>query len=86
MAKQSNEPTVRTTLRIPESLMNRFMASFSHRDARSINAAMCQLIAAHVKFYEQTHQNADSKPWTANGLDMPTHRWGRLETQETGDE
>jgi len=51
--KQSKEPVVRTTLRVPESLMNRFTASFTHLEAHSINDAMCQLITAHVETHEQ---------------------------------
>ena len=56
--KQSKEPVVRTTLRVPESLMDRFMASYTHLEAHSINDAMCQLITAHVETHERTHETA----------------------------
>jgi len=60
--KQYKEPVVRTTLRVPESLMKRFTASFSHFEAHSVNDAMCQLITSHVETYERTHESAQHFP------------------------
>lgn len=44
MAQKTSEPTVRMTLRIPESLINRFESVTTHRDARSMNEAICKAI------------------------------------------
>ena len=44
MAEKSKEPTVRTTLRIPEDLMNEFESITTYTDAPSMNTAICNAI------------------------------------------
>ena len=58
MAEKSKEPTVRTTLRIPEDLMNEFESITTYTDAPSMNTAICNAIRDKIAYHRRKEAEA----------------------------